>query len=235
MQLERCPGSGLLVALGQKQSHRDFAGCPVCLRPIELIPKPPGQASPWGIIAEHERRRADDAKPPPDAWPADMPATAVLAVLAALDEARVDAWVAGGWAVDSLVFEQTRPHRDLDLAVRAEHVDVARSALHGLGYDLERDLRPVRLVVATPEGRSVDLHPVTFGADGIGRQPGDDGRVFDYPSDAFGTGRIDGIVVPSLTAIQLVRFHLGYEPQQHDRQDMATLHARLGIEIPPPY
>jgi hypothetical protein len=69
MDLERCPGSGSLVALGHKHSGREFAGCPVCLRSIELIPSAPGQANPWGIVAEHERRAPDEPTGEPlDPW-----------------------------------------------------------------------------------------------------------------------------------------------------------------------
>jgi len=71
--LEPCPGSGMPVALGSKQGYRRHAGCPVCRRTIELVPRPPGQASPWGIIAEHERpvEPASEA-PPGDPW-RDLP------------------------------------------------------------------------------------------------------------------------------------------------------------------
>jgi len=73
MELERCPGSGSLIALGHKHSGRHFGGCPVCLRSIELLPAPPGQAGEWGIIAEHERTRADDPSTPAlDPW-RDLP------------------------------------------------------------------------------------------------------------------------------------------------------------------
>lgn len=41
----------------------------------------------------------------------------VIEVLADLREADCRAWVAGGWGVDALVGGQTRPHRDLDLAI----------------------------------------------------------------------------------------------------------------------
>jgi hypothetical protein len=60
MELERCPGGGSLIALGHKHSGREYAACPVCRRSIELVPPPPGQASAWGIVAEHERPVADD-------------------------------------------------------------------------------------------------------------------------------------------------------------------------------
>ena len=88
------------------------------------------------------------------------------------------------------------------------------------------DLRPVRLVLEASGGRSVDLHPVTFDATGFGRQVGDEGRVYEYPADGFGRGSIGGRTVPCLTAEQLVQFHLGYEPLEHDHQDMALLRDR---------
>jgi lincosamide nucleotidyltransferase A/C/D/E len=159
----------------------------------------------------------------------------VLNVTDVLIQADVDVWIAGGWAVDALVGETTRPHRDLDLAVRSEHLDTAISVLGRLGYARTLDLLPVRLVMEATGGRAVDLHPVTFDATGFGHQIGSEGRVYAYPADGFGTGRIAGRTVACLTAAQLVRFHLGYEPQDHDRRDMALLRNRLGIEVPPPY
>ncbi|MGI3781472.1 MAG: nucleotidyltransferase domain-containing protein, partial [Janthinobacterium lividum] len=53
----------------------------------------------------------------------------VTEVLADLREVGCRAWVAGGWGVDALVGRQTRPHRDLDLAVDGEDVPTAIAAL----------------------------------------------------------------------------------------------------------
>src|SRR5438093_973720 len=47
----------------------------------------------------------------------------VLEVLRRLDEARVDWWIDGGWGVDALLGKETRPHDDLDLAVRRAHIE----------------------------------------------------------------------------------------------------------------
>lgn len=159
----------------------------------------------------------------------------VLDVIGALIQGGVDVWVAGGWAVDAEVGEMTRPHRDLDLAVRSEHLETAIAVLGQLGYARSLDLLPVRLVMEAPGRRSVDLHPVTFDATGFGRQVGNEGHVYEYPADAFGTGGIGGRSVRSLTAEQLVRFHVGYEPQDHDRQDMELLRERLGVAVRHPY
>jgi lincosamide nucleotidyltransferase A/C/D/E len=159
----------------------------------------------------------------------------VRAVMAVLARAGIDAWVAGGWAVDAVLGEATRSHRDLDLAVRSVHLDAAIAVLTRMGYAPSLDLRPVRLVMEAAGGRSVDLHPVGFDQAGFGRQRGSSGRVYDYPPDGFAFGTIGGDRVPCLSAELLVQFHLGYEPQDHDRHDMALLRDRLGVTVPDPY
>ena len=47
----------------------------------------------------------------------------VVALLRLLAEHRIDVWVDGGWGVDALLGEQTRPHSDVDIAVRHEEND----------------------------------------------------------------------------------------------------------------
>ena len=55
-------------------------------------------------------------------------------VVAAFDAAGIDHWLFGGWAVDFHAGEVTRPHEDVDLAVR--EADLARidAALVGAGW-----------------------------------------------------------------------------------------------------
>src|SRR5438876_8784156 len=36
----------------------------------------------------------------------------------------VDLWIDGGWGVDALLGEQTRPHKDLDIAIQQKDVPV---------------------------------------------------------------------------------------------------------------
>lgn len=77
----------------------------------------------------------------------------VMAVLTDLRQAGCRCWVAGGWGVDGLVGRQTRPHRDLDLAVDAEHEAAALGALSMLGYAVETDWRPVPEPALAPHRR----------------------------------------------------------------------------------
>jgi lincosamide nucleotidyltransferase A/C/D/E len=148
----------------------------------------------------------------------------VLAVLDALADAGCRAWVAGGWGVDALVGRQTRPHRDLDLALTAPHEPAALDALEALGFSVETDWRPIRVELAAAGARRVDLHPVVFDAAGHGHQADLDGGHFDYPRDAFAHGSIAGRTVACLSLQQQVRFHTGYEPREVDPHDIALLH-----------
>ena len=148
----------------------------------------------------------------------------VLEVLDALRGCR--AWVAGGWGVDALAGEQTRAHRDLDLALDADVEPDALAALEALGYAIETDWRPARVELAAAGARWVDLHPVAFGPDGSGRQGDLDGGWFAYPAECFTTGRIGGRTVACLSVAQQLRFRQGYELRDVDRHDLALL-ARL--------
>jgi lincosamide nucleotidyltransferase A/C/D/E len=157
-----------------------------------------------------------------------MGATDVRAVLDALSRAGCPAWVGGGWGVDALAGRQTRPHRDLDLAVDADHEVTAIEALGLLGFVVETDWRPVRVELVAERRGWVDLHPDVFDADGHGRQADVDGGHFDYPRGGFAAGSIGGVAVPCLSVDQPLRFHAGYQPRDNDRHDLALLYSLKG-------
>ncbi|BAJ32879.1 MULTISPECIES: amino acid transporter [Kitasatospora] len=155
----------------------------------------------------------------------------VLEVLDALRAAGAQVWIAGGWGIDALLREQTRPHRDLDLLHRREQEPAALAALAELGFAERTDLRPVRFVLVDGRGRELDLHPLVFGPDGDALQESHRaGQPFHYPASCFVTGTIGGREVPCLSVAQQVSFHQGYEPAERDRQDMARLRAAFGVE-----
>jgi lincosamide nucleotidyltransferase A/C/D/E len=166
-----------------------------------------------------------------------MPISAeeVVDLLDRLEAAGVEASVAGGWAVDALLGRVTREHGDLDLAVDASEIDHAIEALDTGGLSVEVDERPARLALGDGR-RSVDLHPVRWEADGTGRQSTGAGGEFVYPpGSSRAVGRIGSRDVRCLTPELLVTFHLGYEPRDIDRNDMAALAERYGLELPEPY
>jgi lincosamide nucleotidyltransferase A/C/D/E len=157
-----------------------------------------------------------------------MPADDVLAILTRL--ADVDVWVGGGWGIDALLGEQTRQHRDLDLMHREPQEPAIVATLADAGFVETLDWRPVRFVLTHPDGREIDLHPLTFAEDGSAVQASlDPEQPFVYPAPCFVTGTILGRTVPCLSAEQQVYFHQGYEPSARDHHDMARLRDTFGI------
>ncbi|MEU3459574.1 amino acid transporter [Streptomyces sp. NPDC006733] len=159
-----------------------------------------------------------------------MTADGVLLVLALLRRARVEVWVGGGWGIDALLGAQTRGHRDLDLMHRQDQEPAVLAALAAEGFAETLDRRPIRFVMAAPDGREIDLHPLVFSADGSAVQASPDPeRPFVYPPACFVTGTVRGTPVPCLSAEQQVYFHQGYEPTERDLHDMARLRGAFGI------
>jgi lincosamide nucleotidyltransferase A/C/D/E len=159
----------------------------------------------------------------------------VLTVIAALQERNLWVWIDGGWGVDALLGEVTRPHEDVDLVVELGALGAVFECLSSLGFSVTEDFSPVRVVLRSPEGRQVDLHPVTFDEDGTGWQVGaaPDGSDCPYPAAGFTVGRIMDVAVPCLSAELQLEHHSGYTPRDQDREDMARLAVRFGLELPP--
>jgi lincosamide nucleotidyltransferase A/C/D/E len=146
----------------------------------------------------------------------------VTNVLDALADAGVRSWVGGGWGVAVLVGRQTRQHRDLDLAIDADQLQTCLDTLRRLGYVTETDDLPVRIELAATGRGWVDVHPVTFDAEGHGRQAAHDGQ-FPYPPEAFTSGELHGRRIQCLSVVQQQAFHSGYELQAKDHHDLAQL------------
>jgi ADP-ribose pyrophosphatase YjhB (NUDIX family)/ribosomal protein S18 acetylase RimI-like enzyme len=73
-------------------------------------------------------------------------------------------WLRGGWAVDALVGEQTRPHTDVDLAVVTPDLHAVARQLTERGWimltegPVETETGAGGLTLRTPEGMVVELH-----------------------------------------------------------------------------
>jgi lincosamide nucleotidyltransferase A/C/D/E len=146
-------------------------------------------------------------------------------------------WIDGGWGVDALLGEVTRFHDDVDLVVELGTLPEVYEGLFCLGLSVSEDLSPVRVVLRSPDGRQVDLHPVTFAEDGTGWQVGasPDGSDCPYPPEGFATGQILETFVPCLSAELQLEHHSGYTPRDRDRGDMARLASRFGLDLPSSY
>ena len=165
-----------------------------------------------------------------------MDARHVVAAVDALAAVGIAVWLDGGLGVDALVGEQTRPHDDLDLVISVAEVDRTRQALARLGYATIVDELPTRCVVGAAGDLRIDLHTLTFDADGWGTQRLQDGSAWRCPPACFaGRGRVAGRPVRCLSAEAQLLAHLGYEPDAKDHHDMRLLRDRLGLGLPAPF
>jgi lincosamide nucleotidyltransferase A/C/D/E len=160
--------------------------------------------------------------------PMEMPD--VLELLHGLDDRDVHYWVDGGWGVDCLLGEQTRPHSDLDLVVPRAEVPRVGAALEACGYAVIRDWLPTSIAFRDGFGREVDLHPVDLTPDGGGDQVLVDGTTWHYAAPVHGT--IGDRAVRCAPPEDQVQMHLGYEPRPVDRADVARLCERFDLALP---
>jgi lincosamide nucleotidyltransferase A/C/D/E len=166
-----------------------------------------------------------------------MSADRLLAILDRLEGADIEAWLDGGWGVDALLGEQTRPHDDVDLVVRVDDVPRMHEVLATDGYQLIRGEPGSNFVLGDPSGHEIDVHPVRFDAEGNGVYRMENGEDWIYPARGFaGRGTVAGRALQCLTPeIQMFNHAGGYLPDEDDFQDMRLLNARFGTPLLPPF
>jgi lincosamide nucleotidyltransferase A/C/D/E len=155
-----------------------------------------------------------------------------------LDAAGVSWCLAGGWGVDALLGEQTRPHADLDVCVDWEDDGEARAvaALAPLGYEVTAHrspsgaIFPVRSVLRRPDGRTVDLLLVTA-ATGAGVP--DHATAASLPTTERTIGTIGGRTYPCIGVGRQIAAHEGYRLYREQRRDLEALVRRYDVEAPP--
>lgn len=156
----------------------------------------------------------------------------VVALLDLLTAHGIPVHVDGGWAVDALLGRQTRPHKDLDLAVDARHVAQLRAVLaqHGFREIPRDDAWECNFVLADDRGREIDVH--VYGFDEEGRWI----YGLGYPPTSLtGRGVIGGREVACIEPGWLVRFHTGYPLDEDDVHDVRLLGAHFGLPLPAEY
>jgi lincosamide nucleotidyltransferase A/C/D/E len=181
-----------------------------------------------------------------------MRAEEMVALYTLLVGRGVRVWVDGGWGIDALLGEQTRPHKDFDALVPVDDLGTLIGMLTGCGFALKEIWAENRWVayaarlqligrahrggsdVATAfvlqngTGHELDVHALTFDRRGHGI-PAWNADV-TYPPDALaGRGLIAGTPVRCLSARMQMATHTGYALQAKDLSDLRLLHERFGI------
>lgn len=152
----------------------------------------------------------------------------------AMTQLGVDLWIDGGWGVDALLGEQTRPHRDLDIAIEQSKVATLREFLRERGYEEVKldEARPWNFVLGDPDGKEIDVHVIVLDGQGNGIYgPQANGEM--YPASSLtGTGNIAGQTVRCISPEWAVKFHSGYQLVEKDFRDVSALCNKFGIGLP---
>ena len=161
-----------------------------------------------------------------------MPAEAVLAFVQLLNENNIEVILDGGWAVDALIGEQTRPHEDLDVAVFHKDVPRIRYLLEERGFtDVPRDDSwECNFVYGNDQGHLIDIHSCSFDDQG--------NHIFGvaYTLEAFnGFGEIQDLPVRCIPPGILIEYHTGYPLDNNDYHDVKLLSRKFHLEIPEDY
>jgi lincosamide nucleotidyltransferase A/C/D/E len=155
-------------------------------------------------------------------------------------------WLTGGWGIDALLREQTRPHKDLDFIMLVDDVVRMRELLARDGFRLMK-LWPentwavdshgtetaTAFVLHDGEGREIDAHAMWCDdqGNGVPAWAGDEGLVFKR-QDLAAEGMIAGVTVQCLSPEMQVSCHSGYELPSVQSRDLQLLRARFGVECP---
>jgi lincosamide nucleotidyltransferase A/C/D/E len=153
-------------------------------------------------------------------------------LIALLEENGLEVYVDGGWAVDAVLGEQTRPHDDLDIALPHAQVPRLRALLGTRGFREQRrdDTRECNFVLVDDAGRRLDVHSYTLDSAGLNV-----GGVPYIAEQLTGHGVISGYPVRCIPLEWLVRFHTGYELDDTDWHDVRLLCERFQIAVPDEY
>lgn len=174
----------------------------------------------------------------PDEHGHEMPAEAAQSILEALRSADVAVVVGGGWAVDALLGEQTRPHADLDVWVRVEQFERLVRAVVGIGLDRLHpwgDDRPWNFVFHDGGTLRLDLHLYEApDEESLRYGSATTGETFSAAA-LSGNGVINGTPVACEAPEWVLRWHIGYPLRPVDRHDIVRLCERFGFDLPQEY
>jgi lincosamide nucleotidyltransferase A/C/D/E len=154
-------------------------------------------------------------------------------------------WLTGGWGIDALLQEQTRPHKDLDILMLVDDVVRVRDLLGRAGYRLKElwsenrwgvDSRGIQIptvfVLQDAEGREVDVHAMRVDERGHGILAWASEELVFTRKDLAGEGVIAGIAVRCISPEMQIVVHTGYDLPEEQLRDLTLLRERLSVKRP---
>lgn len=143
-----------------------------------------------------------------------------IELLDRFESAGIAVYVDGGWGVDALLGRQTRPHLDLDIALPAADGACIRQLLIEMGFEQipAEHTWEHNWVMQDRHLRRVDVH--TYILDSSGRNIGG----LEYEAHHLtGRGTIGHRQVDCIPVDVMIEFHLGYEQDLEDFEDVLAL------------
>lgn len=159
-----------------------------------------------------------------------MDAKEVIDIYTECDRNGVKIWIDGGWGVDALLGEQTRTHKDLDIAIASKDVAILLKILTARKYLKFREDSMWNVVFKDDNGHEVDYHAF------IVDENGDVIGGIMYPAISLtGTGIINGYTVRCISPKHMIEFHNGYQLTEKDFNDVSALCKKFDIPLPKVY
>ncbi|MGH2628196.1 MAG: nucleotidyltransferase domain-containing protein [Anaerolineales bacterium] len=159
----------------------------------------------------------------------------MVGLLGLLDGAGIEFWLDGGWGVDALLKEQTRPHKDVDLVLRLEDVPKVRQILGARGFAVQDGSPPHSFVLGDGRGHEVDVHAAAFDGQGNGVYRMQNGEDWIYPAQGFtGRGVIAGRPVRCLSPAVQVSARRAGTPRRTRTSEMCGCSTNLSASSCPP-
>ncbi len=170
----------------------------------------------------------------------------VISIYRSLSANNIQVWLTGGWGIDALLREQTRPHKDIDIIVLLDDIVPIRALLGRAGYCLKElwsenswvvdshgTETPTAFVLQDSEGREVDAHAIRLDDQGDGTPAwADDEGLVIKKDDLAGEGIIAGFAVRCLSPEMQMLCHTGYDLPSVQLRDLDLLHEKFGVEYP---
>jgi lincosamide nucleotidyltransferase A/C/D/E len=139
--------------------------------------------------------------------------------------------VLGGWGVDALIGEQTRAHKDLDLAVFLTDLPVIERRFSRFRRRGD-DEYPGFVILEDELGRTLDLLLLEDQSGAEFRQRLRSGRVVTYPLvETTASGRIGGREVRCVSVAFQIRERERVDADEVDRGDLRLLQTRFPSTI----
>ena len=170
----------------------------------------------------------------------------VISIYHRLSNNGIQIWLTGGWGIDALLGEQTRPHKDLDAFLLVDDVVRMCEILAEDGFSMKElwsenswvfdgkgNKTATAFVLQDPKGREFDAHALRFDDQGNGVPvwKKTEGFIF-MKGNLAGEGIVAGFPVNCITPEMQVICHEGYGLPDVQLRDLELLHEKFIVEHP---